>query len=105
MQGTNYNSNFTKNCILDEPVSSDPLAEFKKERLKYKVMRKQQGMKGTNREEITLSLLDKFKSKLTSARSMVGDYESDEEEKVAVEEEEEETVDSGDLSWYIHVIQ
>lgn len=60
-------------------------------------MRKQQGKKGVNREEITLSILDKFKSKLNTVRSMAGDYVSDEEEKDA--EEEEKEMESDDMSW------
>ena len=75
------------------PSSNDPLADFKRERQKYKNLRKQQGGKGQSREEITLSLLDRFKNKLNSAKMLAGDY-SDEEEDKPVEEE-----DVTDLSW------
>ena len=80
------------------PPTSDPLADFKKERQKYKALRKQQGTKGTNREDITLAILDKFKTKLQSARSLAGDYD-DEEEEEKVPEEEEEEEDVNDMSW------
>lgn len=83
-------------CLVEpQPASNDPLADFKRERLKYKAMRKQQGKKGSNREDITLSILNKFKSKLDSAKSLVGSY-SDDEEKNDDEAEEE---DGTDLSW------
>ena len=85
--------------ILETTPSSDPLADFKRERLKYKALRKQQGTKGTNREEITLAILDKFKTKLQSAQSLASDYNDMEEEKIPEEEEEEEDVN--DLSWYM----
>ena len=77
------------------PASNDPLADFKRERQKYKSLRKQIGTKGQSREEITLSLLNKFKTKLNSAKTLAGDYsdEEEEEEKIIAEE------DVSDLSW------
>lgn len=84
----------------DVPLSSDPLADFKRERQKYKIMRKEQGTKGVNREEITLAILDKFKTKLESARTLAGDYDDAEEEKQAEEDEEED--DASDMSWMSH---
>ena len=74
------------------------MADFKSERQKYKTMRKQQGTKGVNREDITLAILDKFKTKLQSARALAGDYDDEEEEKPVVGEEEEEE-DVNDMSW------
>ena len=62
-------------------------------------MRKQQGTKGVNREDITLAILDKFKTKLQSARALAGDYDDEEEEKPVEGEEEEEDVN--DMSWYV----
>ena len=81
---------------------SDPLADFKRERQKYKALREQQGVKGGNREEITLAILDKFKNKLQSARTLASDYDDVEEDKLPEEEveENEEEDDANDLSWY-----
>ena len=90
---------FIHTLITDMPLSSDPLADFKRERQKYKIMRKEQGTKGVNREEITLAILDKFKTKLESARTLAGDYDDAEEEKQVEEDEEED--DSSDMSWYV----
>jgi peptidyl-prolyl cis-trans isomerase SDCCAG10 len=69
------------------------LADFKRERLKYKALRKEQGKKGANREEVTLSILNKFKSKLEGTRKVVGGYSDDEEKD---EDNEDEVTD---LSW------
>lgn len=85
----------------EPPSTGDPLADFKKERQKYKALRKQQGTKGLNREEITLAILDKFKTKLQSARSLAADYDDEEEEKVPDDQEEEEE-DVNDQSWMSH---
>lgn len=79
-----------------QPASDDPLADFKRERLKYKALRKEQGKKGSTREEITLSILNKFKSKLDVTRSMAGAYG----EEGKTEDDEEE--DDGDMSWMNH---
>lgn len=61
-------------------------------------MQKQQGKKGSERESITLALLDKFKNKLTSAKTIASGYSDDEKEE---EEEEEDT----DKSWMSHKLQ
>ena len=63
-------------------------------------MRQEQGTKGVNREDITLAILNKFKTKLESARTLAGDYGEAEEEKQAEEQDEEEE-DASDLSWYV----
>ena len=88
--------------FLETAPSSDPLADFKRERQKYKALREQQGVKGGNREEITLAILDKFKNKLQSARTLASDYDDVEEDKLPEEQEEEneEEEDVNDLSWY-----
>ncbi|WAR23863.1 CWC27-like protein, partial [Mya arenaria] len=94
------------------PLGSDPLADFKRERLKYKALRKQQGKKGS-REEVTLALLEKFKNKLTDSRTGADEGEGKEEGvgKQAVgkpvvadgdEEEEETEEDLADTSWLAH---
>ena len=88
--------------FLETAPSSDPLADFKRERQKYKALREQQGVKGGNREEITLAILDKFRNKLQSARTLASDYDDMEEDKIPEEEveETEEEEDVNDLSWY-----
>ncbi|XP_052777284.1 spliceosome-associated protein CWC27 homolog isoform X2 [Mya arenaria] len=96
----------------EPPLGSDPLADFKRERLKYKALRKQQGKKGS-REEVTLALLEKFKNKLTDSRTGADEGEGKEEGvgKQAVgkpvvadgdEEEEETEEDLADTSWLAH---
>ncbi|XP_045159085.2 spliceosome-associated protein CWC27 homolog [Mercenaria mercenaria] len=82
-----------------QPVSNDPLADFKRERLKYKALRKEQGKKGLNREEITLSILNKFKTKLEGSRKLAGRYSDDEDKDEDLED------DATDLSWMHHKLQ
>ena len=69
---------------------------FKQERKKYKNLKKSQSKKGKDREEQTLSLLNSFKSKLTSARQLSTGYSDSEEEK---EVEEDKVDESNDISW------
>ena len=77
------------------PASSDPLADFKRERLKYKALRKEQGKKGSDREDLTLSILNKFKSKLEGTRKVASSYSDDEDKE---EDNEDEVTD---LSWCV----
>ncbi|KAL4235648.1 Peptidyl-prolyl isomerase cwc27 [Mactra antiquata] len=89
----------------DQPVSNDPLADFKRERLKYKALRKQQGKKGSTREEFTLSLLDKFKDKLHGAKSIIGslgDNDDDDDNEKIDNDDEADAVDDADMSWMNH---
>ncbi|XP_050802990.1 spliceosome-associated protein CWC27 homolog isoform X5 [Gopherus flavomarginatus] len=54
----------------DEEEEADPnsiVTEYLQEKKKYEDLRKQQPKKGISREEQTLALLDRFKSKLTQA--------------------------------------
>lgn len=83
-----------------EESESEALAEFRKDRQKYKDMRRQQPAKGQDRESMTLALLAKFQDKLEGMRKATVDYSDDEEEEAdKKEEEEEEENDATDLSW------
>ncbi|XP_069483446.1 spliceosome-associated protein CWC27 homolog [Ambystoma mexicanum] len=76
-----------------EALASSAVAEYLKEKEKYEVLKKQKVKKGSSREEQTLALLDKFKSKLNQA---ITDTPEDETSEVEVED------DSG---WMSHVLQ
>nr|XP_046231668.1 spliceosome-associated protein CWC27 homolog isoform X2 [Scatophagus argus] len=52
---------------VDQKPSSEAVAEYLEGRKKYEELRKQKRKKGSNREEQTLALLSRFKSKLSSA--------------------------------------
>ncbi|KAH3849465.1 spliceosome-associated protein CWC27 homolog [Dreissena polymorpha] len=82
------------------PAADDPLADFKRERQKYKALRNQQGKKGSSREELTLNMLNKFKSTLASTKSLVSDSVDKEREEFNDEEE-----DLSDTSWLNHKLQ
>lgn len=71
------------------------MAEYLEGRKKYEELRKQKRKKGSNREEQTLALLNRFKSKLSSAIT-----EAPEEE-----DEVEELEDDDDKGWMAHVLQ
>uniref|UniRef100_A0A673CET4 Spliceosome-associated protein CWC27 homolog n=1 Tax=Sphaeramia orbicularis TaxID=375764 RepID=A0A673CET4_9TELE len=75
-----------------KPVS-EAVAEYLEGRKKYEDLRKQKRKKGSNREEQTLALLDRFKSKLSSAIT------EDPEEDV------EELAEDDDKGWMAHVLQ
>jgi len=86
----------------EAPATNDPLADFKRERLKYKALRKQQGKKGQSREDITLTMLQKFQSKLDDTRETSGGSVPElrlEPVTAAVDGGEEEE-DLTDTSWY-----
>lgn len=76
-----------------ETLASSAVAEYLQEKQKYEVLRKQKAKKGASREEQTLALLDKFKSKLNQAI-----IDTPEEEPIETEVED----DSG---WMSHVLQ
>ncbi|CAC5412959.1 SDCCAG10 [Mytilus coruscus] len=96
----------------EKPKISEVVESYMKERQKYQDLKKVQGKKGKDREAMTLEMLSKFKTKLSSAKLLGGDYDDDEEEKVneKVEEKkegegkkmEEEEDDPTDLSWMRH---
>uniref|UniRef100_A0A673CCZ0 Spliceosome-associated protein CWC27 homolog n=1 Tax=Sphaeramia orbicularis TaxID=375764 RepID=A0A673CCZ0_9TELE len=74
-------------------IFSEAVAEYLEGRKKYEDLRKQKRKKGSNREEQTLALLDRFKSKLSSAIT------EDPEEDV------EELAEDDDKGWMAHVLQ
>lgn len=76
-----------------EPPPSSALTDYLNERKKYEEIRRQKPKKGPTREEQTLALLDRFKSKLTKAIS-----ETPEEDVVQPEGEDDE-------GWMSHVLQ
>ncbi|XP_040277264.1 spliceosome-associated protein CWC27 homolog [Bufo bufo] len=78
----------------EETEANSALEEYLKEKEKYNDCRKKNTKKGSSREEQTLSLLDRFKSKLTQAIS-----EAPEEDPVS------EIEDDDDKGWLSHVLQ
>ncbi|XP_078273067.1 spliceosome-associated protein CWC27 homolog [Rhinoraja longicauda] len=76
-----------------EPAPNNALGEYLNERKKYEELRRHKPKKGPTREEQTLALLDRFKSKLTKAIS-----ETPEEGVVQPEGEDDE-------GWMSHVLQ
>ncbi|XP_051907811.1 spliceosome-associated protein CWC27 homolog isoform X3 [Hippocampus zosterae] len=75
--------------------TSEAVAEYLEERKKYEERRKDKRKRGSGREEQTMELLNRFKSKLSTAIS-----EAPEEE-----EEEEELAEDDDKGWLGHVLQ
>ena len=77
------------------------IATFEKERAKYKDLKYKQLKKGTDREQQTLQMLEKFKSKLSSAQ-LLHEYSDEEKEPEEGEfEEEGDALDAkeADISW------
>lgn len=76
---------------------NDLVASYMQERQKYKNLKSTQSSrkKGSGREDATMALLNKFKSKLDSAKKFCT-YDDDEEDSKPDEEEEES---AGDISW------
>uniref|UniRef100_A0A8B9GZR8 Spliceosome-associated protein CWC27 homolog n=1 Tax=Astyanax mexicanus TaxID=7994 RepID=A0A8B9GZR8_ASTMX len=85
--------------VKPEEVESKPaneaLAEYMESKKKYEEMRKQKLKKGSSREAQTLALLDRFKSKLSSAIS----------EAPETSEDVEELGEDDDKGWMAHVLQ
>ncbi|XP_026153669.1 spliceosome-associated protein CWC27 homolog [Mastacembelus armatus] len=77
----------------DKKPSSEAVAEYLEGRKKYEELRKEKRKKGSNREEQTLALLNRFKSKLSSAITE------------APEEDVEELAEDDDKGWMGHVLQ
>ncbi|NXW24157.1 CWC27 protein, partial [Circaetus pectoralis] len=77
----------------EEPAPNSVVEEYLQEKRKYEDKRKQQPKKGVSREDQTLALLDRFKSKLTQA------IEESPENEVS-----EPEVDN-DEGWMSHVLQ
>ncbi|KAM3874463.1 spliceosome-associated protein CWC27 homolog [Diretmus argenteus] len=80
----------------DKKPSNEAVAEYLEGRKKYEDLRKQTLKKGSTREQQTLALLDRFKSKLSSAIT-----EAPEGPEVDVDELEEDD----DKGWMGHVLQ
>lgn len=78
----------------ERTIANSALEEYLKEKEKYNDCRKKNTKKGSSREEQTLSLLDRFKSKLTQAIT-----DAPEEEPVSEIEEDD------DKGWLSHVLQ
>ncbi|XP_045922033.1 spliceosome-associated protein CWC27 homolog [Micropterus dolomieu] len=78
---------------VDKKPSSEAVAEYLEGRKKYEELRTQKRKKGSNREEQTLALLSRFKSKLSSAIAE------------GPEEDVEELAEDDDKGWMGHVLQ
>uniref|UniRef100_UPI0037E822E4 spliceosome-associated protein CWC27 homolog isoform X2 n=1 Tax=Semicossyphus pulcher TaxID=241346 RepID=UPI0037E822E4 len=78
----------------DKKPSSEAVAEYMEGRKKYEDLRKQKKKKGSTREEQTLALLNRFKSKLSTAIT-----DAPEEDEV------EELAEDDDKGWMAHVLQ
>ncbi|KAI3362091.1 hypothetical protein L3Q82_012413 [Scortum barcoo] len=77
----------------EKKPSSEAVAEYLEGRKKYEELRKQKRKKGSNREEQTLALLNRFKSKLSSAITE------------GPEEDAEDLAEDDDKGWMAHVLQ
>uniref|UniRef100_A0A8V0YLD5 Spliceosome-associated protein CWC27 homolog n=1 Tax=Gallus gallus TaxID=9031 RepID=A0A8V0YLD5_CHICK len=77
----------------EEPAPNSVVEEYLQEKRKYEDKRKQQPKKGVSREDQTLALLDRFKSKLTQAIEETPENEVSESE-----------IDT-DEGWMSHVLQ
>ncbi|XP_062870361.1 spliceosome-associated protein CWC27 homolog [Trichomycterus rosablanca] len=77
----------------EKKPANEAVAEYLEERKKYEDMRMQKLKKGSGREAQTLALLDRFKSKLSSAISE------------APETSEDELGEDDDKGWMAHVLQ
>ncbi|XP_054613873.1 spliceosome-associated protein CWC27 homolog isoform X3 [Dunckerocampus dactyliophorus] len=75
--------------------TSEAVAEYLEERKKYEERRKGKKKKGSGREEQTMDLLNRFKSKLSSAIN----------DAPEVEDDEEELAEDDDKGWLGHVLQ
>ncbi|KAE8636212.1 hypothetical protein XENTR_v10002888 [Xenopus tropicalis] len=78
----------------ENTVTNSALEEYLKEKEKYEELRKKNSNKGVSREQQTLALLDRFKSKLTQAIT-----EPPKEEEVSNIDED------NDEGWLSHVLQ
>ncbi|XP_008299418.1 spliceosome-associated protein CWC27 homolog [Stegastes partitus] len=78
---------------VEKKPASEAVAEYLEGRKKYEELRKQKLKKGSNREAQTMALLNRFKTKLSSA---ITD---------APEEDVEELAEDDDKGWMGHVLQ
>ncbi|NXA11933.1 CWC27 protein, partial [Sapayoa aenigma] len=77
----------------EEPAPNSVVEEYLQEKKKYEDKRKQQPKKGVSREDQTLALLDRFKSKLTQAIEETPENELSEPDM------------DNDEGWMSHVLQ
>uniref|UniRef100_A0A3P8S3N8 Spliceosome-associated protein CWC27 homolog n=1 Tax=Amphiprion percula TaxID=161767 RepID=A0A3P8S3N8_AMPPE len=77
---------------VDKKPANEAVAEYLEGRKKYEELRKQKVKKGSNREEQTMALLNRFKSKLSSAITE------------GPEEDVEELAEDDDKGWMGHVL-
>ncbi|XP_041825396.1 spliceosome-associated protein CWC27 homolog isoform X2 [Melanotaenia boesemani] len=77
----------------EKQPSSEAVAEYLEGRKKYEELRKHKLKKGSSREEQTMALLNRFKSKLSSAITE------------GPEEDVEELAEDDDKGWMAHVLQ
>uniref|UniRef100_A0A8C8JXS9 Spliceosome-associated protein CWC27 homolog n=1 Tax=Oncorhynchus tshawytscha TaxID=74940 RepID=A0A8C8JXS9_ONCTS len=82
--------------IEEKKPGSEAVAEYLEGKKKYEDMRKQKLKKGSSREAQTMALLDRFKSKLSSAIT---------ETSESPEEAPEELAEDDDKGWMAHVLQ
>ncbi|NP_001086199.1 spliceosome-associated protein CWC27 homolog [Xenopus laevis] len=78
----------------ENTVANSALEEYLKEKEKYEEVRKKNTNKGVSREQQTLALLDRFKSKLTQAIT-----------EPPKEEEASDVDEENDKGWLSHVLQ
>ncbi|XP_017581004.1 spliceosome-associated protein CWC27 homolog [Pygocentrus nattereri] len=79
----------------EKKPANEAVAEYLQSKKKYEEMRKQKLKKGSSREAQTLALLDRFKSKLSTAISQAPE----------VTEDVEELGEDDDKGWMAHVLQ
>uniref|UniRef100_A0A3Q1H3Q9 Spliceosome-associated protein CWC27 homolog n=1 Tax=Acanthochromis polyacanthus TaxID=80966 RepID=A0A3Q1H3Q9_9TELE len=83
----------SKPAVDEVKDANEAVAEYLEGRKKYEELRKQKVKKGSSREEQTMALLNRFKSKLSSAISE------------GPEEDVEELAEDDDKGWMGHVLQ
>lgn len=81
--------------VDEKKPANEALAEYMESKKKYEEIRKQKLKKGSSREAQTLALLDRFKSKLSTAIS----------EAPETSEDVEELGEDDDKGWMAHVLQ
>ncbi|KAM9456017.1 spliceosome-associated protein CWC27 homolog [Clarias gariepinus] len=84
-----------ENSAGEKNAPSEAMSEYLESKKKYEEMRTQKLKKGSSREAQTLAILDRFKSKLSSAIS----------ETPETPEDEDELEEDDDKGWLAHVLQ
>ncbi|GAA6090482.1 spliceosome-associated protein CWC27 homolog isoform X1 [Tachysurus ichikawai] len=78
-RGQGVESSFFSYVTEETKVSSEAVSEYLESKRKYEEMRMEKLKKGSSREAQTLSLLDRFKSKLSTAISQTPETSDDQE--------------------------